>query len=82
MLPEVEVEDESTTLQREYTKLMGNRDGMRGRWGQMEKENHIAAGHNTETGVDVDQGASSVVGAGHRPDTRGIQRTDTEEVFN
>lgn len=82
MLPEAEVEDESTTLQREYTKLMENRDPVKRRWGQMEKENHIAAGQSTEAGVDVDQVASSVVGTDHRPDTRGLKKIDTEEVFN
>lgn len=33
MLSEAEVEDESTTLQQEYAKLMENRDAMKRQWG-------------------------------------------------
>jgi len=82
-LPEMEAEDESI-MQREYTRLMKNREPTRKvqeQWERGEKESRITAGVSPETSMDVDQGASSAISSDYPATVRGFRRTDTEEVF-
>jgi len=77
----MEAEDEGIT-QREYGRLMKSREATRRAQDWEEKENRTAAGVSPETGMDVDQGASSAGSSNYPATVRGVKRTDTEEVFN
>ena len=80
-LQEMDVEDDGI-MQKEYTRLMKSREATRRGLERGEKENHIGPGVSPETGMDVDQGASSAASSDYPPTVRGIKRIDTEEVFN
>lgn len=78
----MEAEDESI-IQREYVRLMESREATRKARDRREQEkNGIAVGVSSEAGMDVDQGASSIVSSDYPATVRGIKRTDTEELFN
>lgn len=84
-LPEMEVEDEPI-MQREYVRLMNNRDTARKfqeQWGRENKENRTTADPNPgSSSMAIDQGASSAVSSDCPAAVRGVRRTDTEEIFN
>ena len=81
----MEVEDE-IVMQREYAKLMESREATTKRFQERrdreEKENRIVAGDDPEMRMDVDQEASSAISTDRPATIRGIERIDTEEVFN
>ena len=77
ILPEMEGEDEGI-MQREYARLMENREAARKvqeRW-ERGKENRA------EDNMAVDQGASSAVSSDYPVTARGVRRINTEEVFS
>ena len=75
----MEAEDEGT-MQKEYARLMKNREAARRAQEQQQgKENRTATGVNPDDSMDVDQGGPSAAGPAA---ARCVKRTDTEEVFN
>lgn len=80
-LQEMEAEDEGT-MQKEYARLMKNREAARRAQEQQGKENRTATGASPDDSMDVDQGGPSAAGSDYPATVRCVKRTDTEEVFN
>lgn len=77
----MEAEDEGT-MQKEYARLMKNREAARRAQEQQGKENRTATGASPDDSMDVDQGGPSAAGSDYPATVRCVKRTDTEEVFN